>query len=189
MAFVFVALVGKPALALDTYKRWDGSQNINAFGCVYTPTYGEIITVPASKSLLKKFTFTWQNYNNGGSMVVRAEVYAWDGKEATGNSLYESAPRTISFKDNLFHKESFSPGISVTPGTRYVLFASIDKDYDKCKQNYALDWGSVDDVHPDSEGHFVYLNDGGDDGEWTTVPWSHWDDPAIDLAFRAGFIR
>ena len=185
MAFVLVALISEPALALDTYKRWDGSQNVGPFGCPDTTTYGEIITVPASKSLLNKFIFSWQNYNSStGSMVVRAEVYAWDGKEATGNSLYESTPRTISFTDNLFHEESFSPGISVTPRARYVLFASIDKDYDQCTNGYVLDWGSVNGAY--LAGHFVYLNDGGNDAEWTTVPWSHL---GLDLAYRAGLSR
>ena len=58
-----------------------------------------------SKTRLNKFVFSWANVpGSSGLMVVRGEVYAWDGSKATGSSLYESAPRTISFSDSAFHR-------------------------------------------------------------------------------------
>jgi hypothetical protein len=166
--------------AINTYKSWDGSQNVTEFGCPNTTTYGQVITVPANKTHLTKFTFPWENLD-AGSMVVRGEVYAWDGSEATGSAVFESAPKTIDFSDGVFHNVAFKvPSATVTPGAQYVVFASIDKDYEQCTDGYALAWGSVDDsVYPG--GTFVYQNNGGDESQWTTAPWNTF---GIDLTLK-----
>jgi hypothetical protein len=182
----FLALGTGPASAstdnatINTFKNWDGTSIVQPFGCPNTTTYGQTITVPSGFTQLNKFTFTWQNLSTG-SMVVRAEVYAWDGTKATGSSLYEKK-RAISFQDSLFHMESFKPnGISVTPGAQYVLFVTIDKDFEKCTGNYLLGWGLVSDNY--NGGGFVYQNNGGDETQWTLTPWSGFG--PTDLAFRA----
>lgn len=179
MAFAFAALGSSPASAISTYKSWDGSQSVGSFGCPNTTTYGQVITV-GKKNMLNKFSFSW--IGTGSSMVVRGEVYAWDGSKATGSALWESKPRKIAYNDSVFHSESFKPGaLPLTPHGQYVLFASIDKDYEACTNNYVLSWGSVDDsVY--SIGTFVYQNNSGDEGLWTTSPWSTF---GIDLAFKA----
>src|ERR1043166_9713031 len=132
VAFAFAALGSSPAAAkgISTYKSWNGSSIIEPFGCPNTTTYGQVITIPKSKTHLGKFTFSWINLNTG-SMVMRGEVYAWDGQKATGSALYESRKRTISFSDGLIHKVTFRANlVPVTPGAQYVLFGSIDKDYE-----------------------------------------------------------
>ena len=90
--------------------------------------------------------------------------------------------RREAFGDGLFHKEVFTPnGISVTPGAQYVLFASIDKDYEQCTGDYELAWGSVsDDAY--LRGTFVYQNNSGDESQWTSSAWSVY---GADLAFKA----
>src|SRR5262249_9476770 len=141
----FAVLISLPVSAFGTKKSWDGVQREPGFGCPNDTTFGQVITIPGNKRTLNKFTFWWVRSTHG-SMVVRAEVYAWDGAKAAGSSLYESAPRTISFGGDAFHKESFAPaGLAVTPGAQYVIFASIDKDYDQCVDGYILAWGSVND--------------------------------------------
>ena len=189
-AFIFAAFGSTQASAsttrvrptINTFKAWDGSQNVIEFGCPNTTTYGQVITVPAGKTLLNKFTFAWENYAGSGSMVVRGEVYAWDGTKATGASVFESGTRTIAFGDALFHKEVFKPnGKSVTPGAQYVLFASIDKNFEQCTGSYTLGWASVADGTY-SGGTFVYQNNGGDESQWTSSSWSTF---GIDLAFKA----
>jgi hypothetical protein len=169
---------------INTYKFWKGSRYIWPFGCSNTTTYGQVITVPSGKSHLRKFVFAWRNYSGSGSMVVRGEVYAWAGSKATGASLFESAPRTIAFGDSVFHKEGFRlpGGIAVTPRQKYVIFASIAKDYEQCTDSYELAWGGV----PDSKyarGTFVYQNNGGDESQWTSSGWT--TNYGIDLAFKA----
>jgi len=179
LCFAVAALSSGSASAIATYKNWDGSQYVYPFGCSNTTTYGQVITVPHSKHTLEKFTFWWANYSSG-SMVVRAEVYQWDGTKATGSAVFESDPRTISFKNPDFHKVTFPATVAVTPGAQYVLFASIDKDYEQCTDSYLLKWGLVaDETYPD--GTFVYQNNGGDESQWTSSAWSTYGG---DLAFR-----
>jgi hypothetical protein len=191
---VAIAFVGFGSIAasastarakINTLKKWDGRQFINWFGCPNTTTYGQVITVPAGVTHLNRFIFTWANVpGSSGSMVVRAEVFAWDGSKATGSSLYERK-RSISFGDSAFHLETFksTTGISVTPGAQYVLFASIDKDFEKCTNNYILDWGAVRDSLYGG-GTFVFQNNGGNENNWTNVAWNTF---GIDLAFEAFF--
>lgn len=165
--------------SINTIKSWDGSTAIYSFGCPNTTTYGQVIT--ATNKHLKKFTFELVNQTSG-SMDVRGEVYAWDGAKATGNALYESAPRSISYDDSDFHAETFNAGgVKVKKGQQYVLFASIDKDFESCLNNYTLGWGGVpDDTY--TGGTFVFQNNTGDESQWTTTTWSTF---GYDLAFKA----
>ena len=184
VALAFAALGSSPAAAkaISTYGSWDGSTEVVDFGCPDTTTYGTIITIPKGQTHLGKFHFSWVNLNSG-SMVVRGEVYAWDGTKATGSALYESKPKTISFSDGLFHKVGFRPTlVPVTPGAQYVIFASIDKDYEKCTNSYEMGWGYIgSDVYPG--GGFVYQNNAGDENQWTATPWNTFG--GADIAFKA----
>lgn len=182
-AFVFAALGSTPASAISTYGAWDGSNFVYPFGCDSTATYGQVITAK-SKTTLNNFAFSWATYNNTtGSMVVRAEVYAWDGTKATGDALWESQPRTISYNDSAFHVERFKPGaLPLTRHTQYVLFATFSKDFASCTNNYEIKWGLVDDsAYPN--GTFVYQNNAGDTLQWTTESWE--TTYGGDLAFKA----
>jgi hypothetical protein len=184
---ILFVVVASPAAAIGTKKKWDGIQREPGFGCVNaTTTFGQVITVPRRKNILNRFTFWWVR-STKGSMVVRGEVYAWDGSKATGGSLYESAPRTISLKGDSFHKESFAPaGLALTPRAQYVIFASTDKDFGQCTDGAVLAWGVVDDsAYP--KGTFVFLNSGGDSSKWTTDTWKAYG--TYDLAFTAGLKR
>jgi hypothetical protein len=185
VAFTLTGLGNSSATTIDTYKSWDGSEYVYPFGCPDTTTYGQVVTVPKKKSILNKFTFWWANAGDStGSMTVRGEVYAWDGTKATGSALWESKTRNISYGDSVFHEEKFKPGaLPLTPGAQYVLFASIDKDFEKCTNSYELKWGVVDDsVYPG--GSFVYQNNGGDESQWTAASWSPYSG---DLALVAAF--
>jgi hypothetical protein len=181
-ALALTALGSSPASAISTYSQWNGIQDIESFGCPNTTTYGQVITVK-NKTMLNKFGFSWKYVGeSGGSMVVRGEVYAWDGTKATGSALWESDTRKISFTDGVFHKEVFSPGaLPLISGERYVLFASIDKDFAKCKNGYIVGWGAVADSAY-ANGTFVYQNNGGNSANWTQSAWSGF---GIDLAFDA----
>ena len=181
-AATFVFAASNPALAISTYKQWDGSSDVVPFGCPNTTTYGQVITIPAGQTHLGKFHFSWINLNTG-SMVVRGEVYAWDGSKATGSALYESKPKTISFSDGVYHKVGFRATlVPVTPGAQYVIFASIDKDYEQCQNNYEVGWGFIPSGDAYPGGSFVYQNNGGDESQWTITPWTSFGGP--DVAFK-----
>jgi len=183
-AFTFAGLGDSLAKSINTYKSWDGSNYVYEFGCPNTTTYGQVITAPKT-GMLNKFSFWWANAGGDGSMVVRGEVYAWDGSKATGSALWESKARTISYSDTDFHKVTFKTGpLPLTPGAQYILFSSLDKDFEKCQNNYILKWGLVDDsVYPG--GTFVYQNNGGDESQWTATSWSTYGgDVALIAAFK-----
>src|SRR3954447_14166042 len=191
LCFVSAVLGSSSASAINTYKDWDGSSNIGGFGCSKkgTPnhplplsTFGQIITIPKGKHTLDKFSFWWKHQTGPGWMVVRGEVYAWGGTMATGNSLYESKPRTVSFTDDAFHKMTFATSLTVTPGARYVIFASTDKDWEQCKRRYKSGWGYVSG-RPYPDGTWAYQNNEGNESNWTNAAWQ--GGGGLDFAFTA----
>jgi hypothetical protein len=183
-AFAVTALASGPASAISTYKDWDGTSLVEEFGCPNTTTYGQVITIPNNRHFMNNFAFSWENLDSG-SMVVRGEVYAWDGTKASGSGLWEGVQRTITYNDGAIHRIHFNTGVlAVTPGAQYVVFASIDKDFEQCQNSYILGWGLVTsgDVYPG--GGFVYQNNGGDESQWTLTPWNTFG--GEDLAFKVG---
>lgn len=168
---------------LNTHKSWDGSAYVYPFGCPDTATYGQVVTVPDGMTRLTRFNFYLTDAGVDGSMVLRGEVYRWDGTKATGEALWESHPRTVSYDDASFHRKQFRPHgvVELQPGAQYVIFASISKDYEQCPGSYTLNWGLTDDSY--SGGGFVYLNDSGDESQWTSTAWSTFG--GEDLAFKA----
>ena len=181
IAFTPPALGDTPTI--NTHAGWDGASVVGGFGCPDTSVYGQTITVPTGLHHLNEFEFWWKYFEgSGGSMVVRAYVYKWDGTKAKGNALYESPPRTISFSDAAFHDESFTPEIVVNPGVQYVMFVSIDREYVDCKNAYELIWGAVADTAY-AGGTFVYQNNAGDDLQWATSNWA--TAAGFDTVFKA----
>jgi hypothetical protein len=167
---------------INTVRGWDHTSTIGSFGCPDTTTYGEVITIPSGKTQLNKFIFYVTDGGSSGSMVVRGEVYAWDGSEATGAAVYESDPQTVSYGDSAFHPMRFNAGgAAVTAGSQYVIFASIDKDYEQCTDNYVTSWGQVPDTDYPG-GTFVFQNNAGDESQWTATSWVQF---GLDLAFKA----
>jgi hypothetical protein len=183
ICFAVAGFGSSQAWAINTHKSWDGRSYVEPLGCPGATTFGEVITIPSGKTHLGKFHFWWINYNTG-SMVVRGEVYAWDGSKATGRALYESKPRTISFSDGLSHNVAFKASlVPVTPGAQYVIFASIDKDYEQCTNGYVVGLGYIrSDVY--SGGMFVFQRNGGVERRWTHRTWKTNPYPG-DLAFTA----
>lgn len=177
-------IAGKKTV-IDTFGQWDGSTYAYQFGCPNTTTYGQVVTAPPKRKHVKSFTFTWHDYTTG-SMVVRGGVYAWNGSMATGSAIAESAPQTVNSGASGWFKVTFKAKGAVTPGSQYVIFASIDKDFDQCTGGYTVQWGlDPGDVY--SGGLFVYLNSGGDSSQWTTQTWSNFG--GQDLAFKATFCK
>lgn len=133
---------------------------------------------------LTRFNFYLRAPAMSGSLVLRGEVYAWDGHKAVGPALWEGDPRTVTYDDHTYHRKQFKPHgvIDLEPGQQIVIFASISKDYEQCTEGYQVDWQTAPDgSYPD--GTFVFLNDAGDESQWTTEDWTTtW---GIDLLFKA----
>ncbi len=102
---------------------------------------------------------------------------------ATGSALWEGAQRRIALTaGDKWRRMGFRVGgVELQPGGEYVLFASISKDYEQSTDGYTLTYASVpQNSYPD--GRFVYLNDEGDEGQWTTQGRQRL---GRDLAFKA----
>lgn len=138
---------------------------LQPFGPGGTQIYGQTITAPADANALTAFSF---QITASASMVVRGEVYAWDGTKATGSALFESAPVTIA-GDSATHTVSF-PGAdaALTRGNQYVLFATVLKDTQP-NAGATSQWPSTGDTV--AGGSLVFLNTTSFDGA-TSNTWS-----------------
>ena len=168
---------------IDTYSDWDGGSILVPFGNPQTSNYGQTITVPDGNKSLKWFEFYMEPSSGSGTMKVRGEVYGWDGTKAT-TEVYESKAKkvTLDIADPTFQGVKIkTKGAKLTPGKQYVMFLTIDKDYD-----YAPGLQSAWPVHTTDDlpgGNTVWLNSDGDESQWTTVPWSGIG--TYDMAFKA----
>jgi len=151
-----------------TIDNWDGFDEdyTHEFGCGGdVSTVGAVITVPAGMHTLKKFTFSWQGLVSQGQMVVRGEVYAWNGTMATGDVLGESAPLTV-VAGHYWRPMKFKVDAAVRPGGQYIIFESVDKDWEVCTSGFG--------GYPESsyDGPTVYeQSNAGDETRWTTAGW------------------
>ncbi len=170
---------------IDTTPSWDGSASFLAFGNGpdNTATLGQVVTAPTN--ILQSFTF----YMKQSPFTFAGYVYAWDGSKATGPELWHSSPVQTS-DPNVFQAItfSFSPGISVTPGAQYVIFASVSKNYTGNDSDGGGKWGMVwNGATPQT--YAVFDNDYGNASLWTTAPWdsTQWWGKSDALAVKVEF--
>jgi len=182
--FILLLLLGsvgqvQALTKIDTTPSWNGADFISSFGWPDTATYGQLITVPISDTALESFSFYM---NLPDTVTFRGYVYAWDvtNSRATGPALYESPTMVTAGNGNFERVEFKTGGIPLTPGGKYVLFASVSKLSGSGYGN----WGNVPD-RAYTGGNFVYLNNGTDESKWTSTAWSTY--LTIDLAFTATF--
>ena len=177
-AILFVVFAASAqAQAINTIPSWNGTTFISSFGVVNTATYGQTVTVAAGASPLNSFAV--EIGNCGANVTLRASVYAWNGTNATGSSLFESPATTIT-NSSAFQLVTFNVGgITLAPGT-YVLFASTSQDQAGAPSS-ACRWGSVGNNTAYPGGQFVFLNNGPNPAQWTATAWSTIAD---DLAFQ-----
>ena len=171
---------------IDTFGQWDGSSNAHPFGCNgATTTYGQVLTVPAHRHHLTKFPMKWTDLATG-SIVARGELYAWDGSKATGSAIYETPAKTYKSGKSGFYNVTLHYKGRLKPGSQYVAFASIDKDFEQCT-TYQVGW-ALDETDAYTGGDFVYQNNGGDESQWTSTAWSNFG-TGWDAAFTATFTK
>jgi hypothetical protein len=149
---------------IDNWDDWDEGYAYELGCAVDVSTIGQVITVPAGMHTLKKFTFSLQSDRTPGQMVVRGEVYAWNGTMATGDAIAETRPQTIATQG--WVRIRYKVNAAVRPGRQYIIFESVDKDYESCTAGYG--------DYPESEGGcpgIFFQSNAGDETRWTTVPW------------------
>jgi hypothetical protein len=180
------ALSGTPAFAastIDTWSTWGGASTLQPFGTPDTSTYGQTITIPAGDKTIKNVT--WYMYpGTAGELVVRTGVYTWDGSKAV-KKVAVSKPKTIDVdpSDPTYSPYKFKlKKAKVKAGQQYVVFATISMDYEKSTPNTSTIW-PVHNTDALPGGNTVWINDAGDESQWTSVSWAGIAE--YDMAFKA----
>lgn len=181
-------LPGKASLAygdtvVDTTPSWNGSDPVYLFGPSNTETYGQIITVPWTDPVLQSWTFYMEQST---AISFQGEVYAWNGNMAIGPNLFQSAVMTTT-NPNSFQAITFNTGgLVLTPGDRYVLFASSSQGNQS--PTVGGDWGFIPLGSVYAGGAFAFINNGTNISQWTSSTWTtDWFGAGNDLAFKAHF--
>lgn len=171
----------------DTYSSWDGTSMVYPFGNPQTSTYGQTFTAPSGTKKLKKFAFYMAPQGTAGTMLVRGELYGWDAATARATTpIWESKAMkvTVDPSQPTYNPYKFKPGKKgkIKAGQTYVMFLSISKDYEQATPNATMQWAAnYSDVLPG--GDIVFLNDDGDESQWTTASWSTFT--GFDFALKA----
>jgi len=175
-----LCLAAPASAVINTYPSWNGFSFIGPFGVVDAATYGQIITVGPGLFGPSLTSFSFSIGQCSAAVNFRGHVYAWNGTMATGPSLFDSGVQTVP-ADGVFHYVNFNTGaLLLTPG-QYVLFASTSQDQPAPASQCV--WGRManDTAYPG--GTFVFINNGPNPGQWTTVAWN--SAFGFDLVFRA----
>jgi hypothetical protein len=161
---------------INTIPSWDGIRFVEPFGAPNAATYGQTITVTPGSAVVSSFGFEIGYCN--ATVTFRGEVYAWDGAKATGPSLFESEPALTQGISDTFQLVTFNTNaLTLAPGN-YVLFATTSKNQVTAS---ACEWGSLPSLAAYPAGSHVFMNNGADPSQWTTVAWG--TEP-FDLAFE-----
>ncbi len=180
--FFLSVFVGAPAMAqsIDTNPQWNGTTFISSFGVTDTATYGQIITIFTPTVL---FDYSFQIGNCSAPVTFRGHIYAWNGTQATGASLYDSPIQNVP-ADAFYHRVTFTPPAAVPLNAgQYVLFASTSQDQAAAPAS-ACRWGALTNNTTYPFGQFVFLNNNTNVAAWTSQAWSNIGE---DLAFSATF--
>jgi hypothetical protein len=160
---------------INTIPSWDGIRFVASFGAPNSATYGQTITVTPGSAVVSSFGFEMGHCN--ATVTFRGEIYAWDGAKATGPSLFES-PITTQGSSGTFQLVTFNTGALTLPPGAYVIFATTSRDQVTAS---ACEWGSLQGLTAYPAGSHVFMNNGADPSQWTTVAWG--TEP-FDLAFE-----
>jgi len=163
--------------SIDTIASWNGTSFISSFGVPNTATYGQVITVAAGSTPLNNFSFEIGNCNN--PVNFRGEVYAWNGTQATGPSLFESPIMSVPASSS-FQLVTFNVGSLSLPAGTYVLFASTSQDQSGAPGS-GCRWGALTNDTTYPGGSFKFQNNGTVTSQWTSATWSTINE---DLAFQ-----
>ena len=179
-AVLSIASVSPLWAQFTTIPLWNGTSFINSFGVPNTQTYGQSLTLPVATVVTG---FSFEIGNCSAVSTFRGHIYAWNGTQATGPSLFNSADQVVA-AGSTFNLVTFATGNLSLPAGSYVLFASTSES---AQTNSACRWGSLTTNTAIPTGNFVFLNNGTDTAQWTGNAWSTiGQDLAFSIAFQGG---
>jgi hypothetical protein len=177
-AVLLFAVSGFAQLSVNNFNGY--SNYWNPYGYPNTSTYGELFTAPSGNSNLSSFSFYMGTPISSGNIITGAYIATWNGSEA-GTLLYSSPQFNY---DNAGDEQlTFNTGgLTVTPGSKYVMFLSISQYYG---QSFGTSYVSQGGTNSLLNG-FVYNNNAGDFSALFNTAWSGPLSPdwAVDLEFN-----
>jgi hypothetical protein len=173
-------------------SSWDSSNNYaNGYTCC-SSTIGEIITAPASDTLLDSFTLYVRSDppHPVYTATLRGEVYQSDASgHPVGSGLWESAPQPVSFT-RTWTELTFRPAnVRLVTGQRYILFISPNRDNPSGQETPSTGWAS--NSHPntmqyDPSPRRAWTAFTSTSADWTSSQWYCYGCSSnTDLAFKA----
>jgi hypothetical protein len=187
------AAAAAPASAttlIDTGVDTSDGSTVCSWGHPDSATYGQTIQVPDSADrVLDDFSFFLiADGDQPVAITYRAFVYRWDGTKATGAAVWESpAPQllelTATSRADPQELTVDTPAVELASGDPYVLFVSVSKDYEANDGAGRACFQAA--LAPYAAGGFRFMNDSGDEAQWTQFAWSDWMPFTDDLAFKA----
>jgi hypothetical protein len=143
------------AATIDTLTGWQADPAGAAkgeFGTgARTATYGQVFAAPANR--LDGFAFALNTY--ASDLSFRAQVFRWDGSQATGAALFTSAP--LALNSFAFAEVAVAtPGLALTSGGDYVALLTVSFAADYVASDDAMAWAEFAWL-PGGSG-FVFLN-------------------------------
>jgi len=171
---VALAAAAGPALAqnIDTTSQWNGTSFISSWGYPNTSTYGQTFTPTGTQFSLNNFTF-YLSQSSGAAPQYQAFVYEWNGATSriTGNALYASGVLTAP-SGATYNAVTINTGaVSLTPGKTYVLFLTLSTQGVQASGAYR--YGSLSNNTAIQNGQFVFMNNGTDFSQLSTLAWSN----------------
>jgi len=184
------AMVAVPAYGqttISTVSGWNGSTAAQSFGQpqgIAADAYGETFVVPAGEPVMSDINFRLA-YNFGQGISFTGYLMAWDGTEATGSVLFESAPASVDSSTAGFAVFDFPiPSVALTPGNSYVFFVLASEG---SGGPATAEMAVTGTPAPYTSGNFVFTNSGGVFGNLSS-PWTQSSSGGYgDAVFSATF--
>ncbi|WP_334108904.1 FxDxF family PEP-CTERM protein [Methylobacillus sp.] len=160
------------ANTISTMDYWDST--VSPFGTPDTATYGQTITIGDTAQVLESFSFILSDLR----VAFTVEVGSWTGSRVD-EVIYRSDPFKFAATSDYMEIMAF-PDVTLNADSQYVLYfttSGIQSDVESMNE-----WGFTPD-EAYAGGTFVYLNNGNDRSQLTSVDWN--TDLGGDLAFTA----
>ncbi|MBX9698173.1 MAG: PEP-CTERM sorting domain-containing protein [Acetobacteraceae bacterium] len=164
-----------PATAAVFTNAPSDAGTIFSFGAPDTTSYGQVFLAPGGT--LQSWTFSLDAANTGGFKLVVAD---WNGSQAVGPALYESA--VMNGVPGGIQAYTFSGiNLGLTAGDDYIAYITV------AGVGSPLGGSGVAGSSGDGGlgGGFRFLNSNGTDPLTLNNPWSNWSVP--NMTFTAEF--
>ena len=172
--------VARAQITIDTTPLWtgdNGSQWGIPDGGAHNPSYGQSCTAPVASTALSSFSFQMKSGKNGfDDTSYQAHLYAWNSgsRVITGSALWSSAVLNTGTVGG-FTPFSFSPAVSVSPGTEYIFFlstASVTQGGAPIGEGFFAQLGSGGSATDGYAGGGLFFSDAASFASLSSTGWS-----------------